>query len=148
MAEQLFYAVLTGLVLGAVYDFLRFFRIVLCDKFFFDFLFWILSALSVFCYLLIFCQGNIRTIVILFVFIGFLLYIFTLGYATLRFEKAVGKKIKIWLKKLKNKLKIFKKVLQYPYNIYYNIKVKKGVSDNKAEGEFDEEEYDKKEDFS
>lgn len=139
VAEQLFYAVLTGGVLAVLYDFFRLFRIIFNDKFILDFLFWIISAFSVYSYMLIFCEGKIRSIVFIFIFIGFVLYIMTLGYVTKNIEKRIGKKIKNRLKKLKYKLKSFKKVLHYPRNIYYNItKRKKSILKRNSEGEDDE----------
>lgn len=139
MAEQLFYAVLTGGVLAVLYDFFRFFRIVFNDKFILDFLFWIIAAFSVYSYMLIFCEGKIRSIVFIFIFIGFALYIMTLGYVTKNMEMKIGKKMKNRLKKLKYKLKSFKKVLHYPRNIYYNItKHRNSASKRNSEGEDDE----------
>ncbi|MGN1202975.1 MAG: spore cortex biosynthesis protein YabQ, partial [Eubacterium sp.] len=82
MGEALFYAVLVGASLGLLLDFFRLPRLVFNDRFFFDFLFWIISAVVVFCYYLIFNNGAIRMIHFLFIFIGFLLYFFTLGYVT------------------------------------------------------------------
>lgn len=117
MAEQLFYAVLLGLMLGVLFDFFRFFRLLFNDKFFFDFLFWMISAIAAFCYLLIFNSGDVRSIYFLFMLIGFLLVTFTLGYVTKPIQTRLAKKIK-------NRLKSFKKVLQKIYNIYYNIWVK------------------------
>lgn len=121
MGEDLFYAVLVGVSLGFLFDIFRLPRLVLNDKFFFDFLFWIISSIVVFCYFLIFNDGNLRMINFLLVFIGFLFYTFTVGYMTKFVEIKIAKKIKFWLKKVKIMLKSFKKVLQSLYNIYYNI---------------------------
>lgn len=128
MAENLFYAVLLGMTLGIVFDIFRFFRLLFNDKFFFDFLFWILSAIAVFCYLLIFNSGEIRVIYFLLFFIGFIIIVFTLGYVTKPIQQKISKKIKI-------RLKSFKKVLQKLYNIYYNIMAKlKKCFPNKIKG--------------
>lgn len=121
MGEDLFYAVLIGVSLGFLFDFFRLPRLVFNDKFFFDFLFWIISSIVVFCYFLVFNDGNIRMINFLLVFIGFLFYTFTLGYLTKYAEIKIAKKIKIWLKKVKKLMKSFKIVLQSLYNVYYNI---------------------------
>lgn len=121
MGESLFYAVLLGGILGVFYDFLRLFRLALNDKFFLDFIFWLVSSIVVFCYFLIFNSGALRMINFIAVFIGFLLYIFTLGYATKQLETKLAKKLRLSLKKVKNRLKSFKKVLQSKSNIYYNI---------------------------
>lgn len=112
----MFYAVLTGGALGLLFDALRFFRLLFNDKFFFDFFFWIISSVVVFCYLLVFNNGSIRAVYLGFILIGFLAIIFTLGYATKPLQQHLAKKIKIRLKKLK-------KVLQKISNILYNIKV-------------------------
>lgn len=119
MAESLFYAVLLGMMLGILFDLFRFFRLLFNDKFLFDFLFWILSAIAVFCYLLIFNNGDIRSIYFFFVFLGFIMVVFTLGYVSKPVQQKLSKKIKI-------RLKSFKKVLQKLYNIYYNILTKLG----------------------
>jgi cytochrome c biogenesis factor len=118
VAESLFYAVFLGLILGVVFDFFRFLRFVFNDKFFFDFFFWIISAICVFCYLLIFNYGDIRAIYLVFILIGFLTVTFTLGYVSKPIQQKVAKKIKIRLKSLK-------KVLQKLYSIYYNIVAKR-----------------------
>ena len=121
MGESLFYAVLVGAALGLFYDFLRLFRLVLNDKFVLDFFFWLVSSIVVFCYFLIFNSGALRMINFIAVFIGFLLYIFTLGYATKQLETKLAKKLRLGLKKMKKRLKSFKKVLQSKRIIYYNI---------------------------
>ncbi|MGN1329258.1 MAG: spore cortex biosynthesis protein YabQ [Eubacterium sp.] len=124
MAEGLFYALLTGIVLGVVYDIFRFFRLTFNSNFFLDFLFWILTAFATFSFLLVFNNGEIRAIYFLLFFVGFVFYIFTLGYVTKGVEEKFAKLVKIWLKKVKNKLKSFKKVLHFVNDVYYNIKVK------------------------
>lgn len=121
MGEALFYAVLLGAALGFLYDFFRLPRLVFNDKFFFDFLFWIISAIAVYCYYLIFNSGAIRMIYFLLIFIGFLLYTFTLGYVTKSLEIKLSKKIKKQLRNMKNVSKSFKKVLQSGRKVYYNI---------------------------
>lgn len=124
MAEGLFYALLTGVLLGAVYDVFRFFRLIFNANFILDFLFWILTAFAVFSFLLIFNNGEIRGIYLLLFFAGFVFYILTLGYVTKSIEVKFAKIVKIRLKKVKNKLKSFKKVLHFVNDVYYNIKVK------------------------
>lgn len=117
MAESLFYALIVGMGLAVLYDFFRFFRFLYNDKFFFDFIFWIISAIVTFCYLLIFNNGEVRMIYFVLFFIGFVLVTFTLGYATKQLQKKIAKKVKI-------QLKSFKKVLQNMHTVYYN-KLKK-----------------------
>lgn len=119
MAEPLFYAVLLGLILGILFDIFRLPRLILKDKFLFDFLFWIISGIAVFCYLLIFNNGDVRVIYLLFILLGFLLVTFTLGYVTKPIQQKLANKIR-------KSLKSFKKVLQKLRSIYYNIKAKLG----------------------
>lgn len=141
MGEAFFYAVLLGAALGLLFDFFRLPRLVLNDKFFFDFLFWIISAVAVFCYYLIFSSGAIRMLNFILILVGFLLYTFTLGYVTKPIEIKLSKKIKI---QLKNVAKSFKKVLQSIYNIYYNIYVRiKGAFAKKNKGDGYDKENDK-----
>lgn len=145
MGEDLFYAVLVGVSLGFIFDFLRLPRIIFNDRFFLDFFFWIISSIFVFCYFLIFNDGTIRMINFIFIFIGFIFYTFTLGYLTKNIEIRVAKKIKIWLKKVKNVLKTFKKVLQSLYNLYYNITTQvKSLFRKKSKGDgYDKENKEK-----
>lgn len=124
MAESLFYAVVVGCALGVVYDISRLLRLTFNDKFVFDFLFWIISAFTVFSYFLIFQNGSLRTINFIFIFIGFLLYIFTLGYVTKGIEIKLSVGLKRMMNKMKNLLKSFKKQLQSKWHIYYNKCVK------------------------
>lgn len=124
MADDLFYALLAGIILGAFYDWLRLFRLVFNRHLFLDLFFWCTSAFAVFSYLLIFNNGSIRVIYLLFIFAGFSVYIFTLGYVTEKIELKLSQKIKFWFKKIKNRLKSFKKVLQSVNSLYYNIKAK------------------------
>lgn len=121
MGEAFFYAVLVGVILGLLFDVFRVPRIIFSDKFFFDFLFWLISTFVVFCYFLIFNSGALRMINFLLIFIGFLFYTFTIGYVTKQIEIRVAKKIKIYLKKVKIRLKSFKKVLHSMTDVYYNI---------------------------
>lgn len=124
MAESLFYAVVVGCALGLLYDISRLLRLTFNDKFVFDFLFWIISAFTVFSYFLIFQNGSLRTINFIFIFIGFLLYIFTLGYVTKGIEIKLSVSLKRMMNKIKNLLKSFKKQLQSKWHIYYNKNVK------------------------
>lgn len=124
MAEKLFYALLTGIMLGVFYDILRFFRLVFKRHLLLDLFFWCVSAFVVFCYLLIFNGGAVRSVYFIAVFTGFCFYIFTLGYATKGIEEKTAKKVNFQLKKMKNRLKCFKKVLQNIRVLYYNVKAK------------------------
>lgn len=135
MAEAVFYAVLVGVILGVYYDVTRFFRLVFNEKFVFDFIFCVVSALVFYCYLLIFTNGAVRTGCLLFVLLGLVLYLLTAGYVTKKLELSVAKKVRCRLKKLKNKLKSLQKVLHLPHRLYYNIlKYKKSL---KSKGDTD-----------
>lgn len=123
MAEAIFYAVFTGIALGVLYDFFRLMRFVFNSALFFDLLFWFISAFVCFSFLLVFNNGSVRGIYFVSMFAGYMIYILSAGKITLNIEKAIAKKVKIWLKKVKKSLKSFKKVLQLPYSLYYNIKV-------------------------
>ncbi len=145
MADAFLCAVLLGIAFGVLYDVFRFFRLILNDKFFLDFLFWIICAIAAFCYLLIYNNGEIRIIYFILIFTGMLFYLFTLGSVTKRIEIRISKKMKIRLKKVKKLFKSFKKVLHSKYNIYYNKlakRMKPSRVKNKGENndEKDEEE--------
>lgn len=130
VAESLFYAVLLGGALGVLYDVFRFPRLIFRDRFFLDFLFWVISAICVFCYYLIFTGGSIRILNLVFVLVGFLLYIYTLGYVTKMIEVKLSSLIRKQFKKIKNALKSFKKVLQSRLKVYYNMSIRKLKGNN------------------
>lgn len=113
MAEAFFYAVVCGLALGIIYDLMRFLRLLFKDCFFVDFFFWIFSSFFVFSYLLVFSQGEIRTVYFIFILSGFILVYFTLGRFTKPLQKKIAEKIRIRCKSLK-------KQLQNTLNVLYN----------------------------
>lgn len=117
MGEALFYAFFLGLGLAAFYDLLRLFRLSFGTAFVFDLIFWIVCAIFSFSYLLIFNNGEIRWMYFAALLAGFFVYFLLFGKITFSLEKRIAKKVKIRLKK-------FKKVLQLPSVIYYNIKAK------------------------
>lgn len=122
MAEALFYAFFVGTGLGFLYDLMRFFRLSFGGSLFFDLLFWLITSFVSFSYLLIFNDGAIKGIFLAFIFVGFTVYIISMGKISLPLEKRIAKKVKIRLKKVKKSLENFKKVLQLPRMLYYNIK--------------------------
>ena len=129
MGEALFYAFFVGIGFGLFYDLLRLFRLSFGGALFFDITFWVVCAFVSFCYLLIFNNGQVRWIYLALIFAGFLVYIVLFGKLFLPIEKIIAKKVKIRLKK-------FKKVLQLPSTLYYNIKAKiKRPSHKEYEGE-------------
>ena len=117
MGEALFYAFFVGIGFGIYYDILRLFRLTVGLDLFFDLLFWVSCSFVTFSYLLIFNNGEIRWIYLVTILVGFLVYILSFGKLFLPIQKTIAKKVKI-------RLKNFKKVLQLPYLLYYNIKVK------------------------
>lgn len=129
MGEALFYAFFVGIGFGIYYDILRLFRLTVGLDLFFDLLFWVSCSFVTFSYLLIFNSGEIRWIYLVTILVGFLVYILSFGKLFLPIQKTIAKKVKIRLKK-------FKKVLQLPYLLYYNIKVKfKKPNHKKYEGD-------------
>ena len=129
MGEALFYAFFVGIGFGIYYDILRLFRLTVGLDLFFDLLFWVSCSFVTFSYLLIFNNGKIRWIYLVTILVGFLAYILSFGKLFLPIQKTIAKKVKIRLKK-------FKKVLQLPYLLYYNIKVKfKKPNHKKYEGD-------------
>ena len=129
MGEALFYAFFVGIGFGIYYDILRLFRLTVGLDLFFDLLLWVSCSFVTFSYLLIFNNGEIRWIYLVTILVGFLVYILSFGKLFLPIQKTIAKKVKIRLKK-------FKKVLQLPYLLYYNIKVKfKKPNHKKYEGD-------------
>ena len=129
MGEALFYAFFVGIGFGIYYDILRLFRLTVGLDLFFDLLFWVSCSFVTFSYLLIFNNGEIRWIYLVTILVGFFVYILSFGKLFLPIQKTIAKKVKIRLKK-------FKKVLQLPYLLYYNIKVKfKKPNHKKYEGD-------------
>lgn len=129
MAENCLYAVVLGLALGLLLDIFRFYRLTFNDKFFFDFFYWIISAICIFCYMIIFNNGEIRTGYVLLIFAAIVLYILTIGSLTKKAEICVTKKLKSIVKKIKKQLKSL-------FNLYYNnreIRKKSKATDDKGE---------------
>ncbi len=122
MVEALFYAFFVGTGLGFLYDLMRLFRLSFGGSLFFDLLFWLITSFVSFSYLLIFNDGAIKGVFLAFIFVGFTVYIISMGKISLPLEKRIAKKVKIRLKKVKKSLENFKKVLQLPRMLYYNIK--------------------------
>lgn len=110
---------LVGLVFGAVYDLLRIVRIVKKHHktvvFIEDFSFVVFCAFWYFLFSTDLARGQIRLFVLIGMFIGFAVYLLTVGSITTRFASAIRmvyEKIESWLKR-----KIFTP-------IYTNIKKK------------------------
>lgn len=136
MVEALFYAFFVGTGLGFLYDLMRLFRLSFGGSLFFDLLFWLITSFVSFSYLLIFNDGAIKGVFLAFIFVGFAVYIISMGKISLPLEKRIAKKVKIRLKKVKKSLENFKKVLQLPRMLYYNIKeIIKKTNRKKYEGD-------------
>lgn len=69
---------------------------------------------------------------LVFVLVGFLLYIYTLGYVTKMIEVKLSSLIRKQFKKIKNALKSFKKVLQSRLKVYYNMSIRKLKGNNRG----------------
>ena len=92
-----------------------------------------------FCYLIIFNNGEIRILIILEIFSSVAFYALTFAKLTENIQKLITGKIRKWSK---NCFKKVKKVLKSMYNIYYNNKVKfRNVKTTENKGEV----YDRKE---
>lgn len=141
MAEQYLYAVVLGLILGALLDLFRFFRLLVNDKFFFDFFYWIISAVCVFCYLILFNNGAIRILYILLIFSAAAFYALTFARLTKAPELAVAGFVKNTFKKIINSAK---KVLKSMRHLYYNIKKARNVKTTHKKGDGNESGKNKK----
>ena len=93
MVEALFYAFFVGTGLGFLYDLMRFFRLSFGGSLFFDLLFWLITSFVSFSYLLIFNDGAIKGIFLAFIFVGFTVYIISIGKISLPLEKRIAKKV-------------------------------------------------------
>lgn len=82
-------SVVFGAILGLAYDFLRVYRVVAnSDKSSVniqDVLFFIISGIFTFLFIIVMTHGTVRVYIILAEFIGFLVYHFTLGNILLKF---------------------------------------------------------------
>ena len=120
MTENLSVFLIAGILFGAVYDVLRFFRLIFPGKraaFVFDLLFFIIISPAMFLLLLSYNNGQVRVFYFTVVFFGFLAYILTLYRITGIIERGIASIIRKIIKKC---LKSFKKVLQKIKKVYYN----------------------------
>ena len=120
MTDNLVVFLIGGILFGAVYDILRFFRLIFPGKravFVFDLLFFIIISPAMFLLLLSYNNGQVRVFYFTAAFLGFLIYILTLYRITGIIERGIASFIRKILKKC---LKSFKKVLQKIKKVYYN----------------------------
>ncbi len=121
MKESLEVFLLAGVGLGALYDIIRFFRLVFIKKtavFLLDFLFFLIASPVIFILLLSYNNGSVRVIYFTALFIGFFAYIVTVYRVTGIFERGIAS---FFRKIIKKCLKSLKKVLQNIKKLYYNI---------------------------
>lgn len=143
------FSFLVGLVLGAVYDVLRVIRIVKKHHkaviFIEDFSFIVFCAFWYFIFSTELARGQIRLFILIGMFIGFVIYLLTVGSITTRFASAIRtvyEKIESWFKckiftpiytnikgkivqiyiSLRKRIKSRKKGLKVGKNVVYNKK--------------------------
>ncbi|MFR6065611.1 MAG: spore cortex biosynthesis protein YabQ [Eubacterium sp.] len=147
MPEIVLQFLLSGFLMGVIYDISRFFRCLFPNKiavFIFDLLFFAVFSLVFFTVLLAFNNGTVRAIYFTAYFTGLLIYIFTV----FRLTKTPSVKTAALIRSLlKKEFKFFKKVLQSLKKVYYNVfmlskkplrKKSKAGSENESFKEFDE----------
>lgn len=120
MTDNLGVFLIAGILFGAVYDILRFFRLIFPGKravFVFDLLFFIIISPVTFLLLLSYNNGQVRVFYFTAALFGFLVYILTLYRVTGIIERGIASFIRKIIKKC---LKSFKKVLQKIKKVYYN----------------------------
>ena len=120
MTENLSVFLISGAFFGAVYDILRFFRLIFPGKrsvFILDLLFFFIISPVFFLLLLSHNNGQVRVFYFTAAFFGFLIYILTIYRITGIFERGISSFIRKIMKKC---LKSFKKVLQKIKKVYYN----------------------------
>lgn len=120
MTENLSVFFIAGILFGAVYDVLRFFRLIFPGKraaFVFDLLFFMIISPAMFLLLLSYNNGQVRAFYFTAAVLGFVIYILTLYRITGIIERGIASFIRKIMKKC---LKSFKKVLQKIKKVYYN----------------------------
>ncbi len=120
MLDNAFQFLICGFLMGIVYDFFRFLRLVFKNKaavFLLDFFFFVLYSLLFFILLLGYNNGIVRAIYFTAYFIGFLVYIFTVFRLTARFQRFAAGIIR---KIFKKTVSFIKKQLQSFRHMYYN----------------------------
>ena len=124
MLDSALHFIVLGVILGALYDVFRFFRLVFGSKsvsFILDFVFCGIFALSFFILLLGFNNGSVRALYFTSLFSGFFLYVFTIMSTHCQKQRKAAVSLRISAKKF---LKKSKKSLHFIWVMYYNIFVK------------------------
>lgn len=149
MNEAIAVFILLGFLIGIIYDFFRFFRLVFKNKravFLLDFLFFIVISPIIFIFLLSYNNGQVRAFYFTAILFGYLVYILTFY----RLTGFVFRPIALFFQKiLKKALKSLKKGLQYIKKLYYNmlshsplrIKTVKKDAEKKKSGDINEEDF-------
>lgn len=124
MPEIFFVFLLSGFIMGAVYDFFRFLRLLCVSKvfvFFADFIYFVIFSFSFFIPLLAYNNGSVRVMYFTVYLLGFIVYL----ASVFRLTAALQRKIAFFIRNsVKKALKSFKKVLQFIKRVYYNEFVK------------------------
>lgn len=121
MLDSAFQFLLSGFLMGIIYDFFRFLRFLFPNKlavFIFDFSFFVVYALLFFILLLGYNNGSVRALYFTAYFAGLLAYVFTVFRLTRRFQSGTAAFLRNIIKKF---VKSAKKVLQFIKRVYYNI---------------------------
>lgn len=99
-------AILFGGCLGVFYDFFRFLRVMRkFGKYFVmvqDIIYWCVSALAVFAFMMIYSNGIVRIYLLIGIFLGEIFYYFSLGkimFMLFRFIKKIVEEISTFFKK-------------------------------------------------
>lgn len=135
------YSICLGGVLGLIYDFFKFDRIVFKRKnlliFLQDILFWLISAFMFFSFAVVFSNGQIRAYLLFGSFFGFLIYRLTLSklfmLITTPIKKLNSKIVKQYLKivkKLNFWLKNFTVGIEKFIKRYLFLKKQKNIKNN------------------
>lgn len=116
-----------GAVLGVVYELFRTVRSLFgggtVSVFIQDILFWIISSFIVYLFLLVFTEGTVRIFVIIGMFMGFYVYLKTLGRFIAFFFRQLFRPIKFLCFQA---IKLIKK----PVMLIFSYKNKKIISEN------------------
>lgn len=157
-AATVFLSILLGAVICTFYDLIRATRKAGANSFFAvfigDIVFWLVSAVVVFLFLVATTNGEIRGYVLLFAVVGFLLYRLTIGRivficlsSVLCFSAKCFKRLVFYIGKfslyIESRISAFcttvmralKKLLKSVYSMVYTTKDKKEVGDDIGEQE-------------
>lgn len=149
MNESIIVFLFVGILIGVIYDFLRFFRLVFKNKwavFLLDFLFFFISSPIIFIFLLSYNDGKVRVFYFTAILLGYLVYILTFYRLTGRIFRPVAGFFRNLVKKI---FKSLKKGLKCIAKVYYNMlrhralrkKHTKKAEKSKKSGDFDEEDF-------